>query len=431
MTGATQLPMARSIATFTAFFLLSRPETTSAVQSRYCEDEGECGYKDNGLGREAPIWTLTEANKCWIDIRHLTRVQHPQQYQALKNGVPLYPGAPNLQPQEISDIFHLSDNNLPPRLSNGGIPVLRADTEENQGFSDIYRGVGWQHEAARMLSNRIPFVVRGLRAVEELLNGLNPERLKKSYGKTKAIANIYQPTKLMTGCSDGARKAGDCAGDMTAEMSVYSLVQAATQQLDTVVPERRVRRGKAKPQQGPGSSEINKQPVNRTLYFSAKIDEGLDSLVDNVYRVAPLAWLPLATRDNFRLRMGLAELKYRAHWDGVDNFIVQVTGTKLFVLFHPEDELNLYPLRRETRRSRLTLRHLNITRYPRAKNALAFWHRLVPGDVMFLPLHWWHYVESQDPRESSEEGYWLTITRHGAEYQNSQIVTFCPEDVFL
>uniref|UniRef100_A0A7S4DU73 Cupin-like domain-containing protein n=2 Tax=Lotharella globosa TaxID=91324 RepID=A0A7S4DU73_9EUKA len=216
---------------------------------------------------------------------------------------------------------------------------------------------------------------------------------------------------MMSGCSDAARRSGDCAGDATAELTVESLLTAARKNQDPVVVSR--------------DGETAKKSVDRNLYFSAAIDVGTDGFVEATYSNPPLSWIPSTQYDNLRLRLGLGALQYRAHFDGLDNYVIQVDGTKLFILLHPQERKYIYPLRNEPRRSRVDFRNPKIKRNPKFSKARGFWHRLLPGDVLFLPKSWWHYVESEDPRESSRNGYWLTLTRHAGQLRGDGMVTFC------
>eukprot|EP00466_Bigelowiella_natans_P016991 jgi/Bigna1/147375/aug1.144_g22083 len=65
--------------------------------------------------------------------------------------------------------------------------------------------------------------------------------------------------------------------------------------------------------------------------------------VQRAYGSKPLSWISSRQFDNLRLRMGLAALRYNCHYDGLDNFIIQVAGKKTFVILHPNEAIYLYP----------------------------------------------------------------------------------------
>ena len=39
-------------------------------------------------------------------------------------------------------------------------------------------------------------------------------------------------------------------------------------------------------------------------------------------------------------------------------------------------------------------RHLNRTQYPHARNAMVLAATLHPGDALYIPVSWWHYIEA-------------------------------------
>ncbi|WP_339616552.1 cupin-like domain-containing protein [uncultured Gilvimarinus sp.] len=90
-----------------------------------------------------------------------------------------------------------------------------------------------------------------------------------------------------------------------------------------------------------------------------------------------------------------------AHYDGADNMACVVAGRRRFILFPPEQTANLYPgsLNYTPAGAPTSLVNLDAPdydRYPRFKTALAnaYCAELEPGDAIFIPLLWWHHVES-------------------------------------
>ncbi len=90
-----------------------------------------------------------------------------------------------------------------------------------------------------------------------------------------------------------------------------------------------------------------------------------------------------------------------AHYDGADNIASVVAGRRRFILFPPEQTANLYPgslnfTPAGAPTSMVNLNDPNFERYPRFKTALAnaYCVELDPGDAIFIPLLWWHHVES-------------------------------------
>ncbi|XP_012862615.2 HSPB1-associated protein 1 [Echinops telfairi] len=83
------------------------------------------------------------------------------------------------------------------------------------------------------------------------------------------------------------------------------------------------------------------------------------------------------------------------------NLVLQVQGRKRWHLFPPEDTPFLYPTRipyeESSVFSKVAVVHPDLTRFPRFREARRHTVTLGPGQVLFVPRHWWHYVESIDP----------------------------------
>ncbi|KAM9343134.1 HSPB1-associated protein 1 homolog [Pholidichthys leucotaenia] len=83
------------------------------------------------------------------------------------------------------------------------------------------------------------------------------------------------------------------------------------------------------------------------------------------------------------------------------NLVLQVQGRKRWHLFPPEDTAKLYPTRipyeESSVFSQVPVLHPDLRRYPDFEGARAHIVTLEPGQVLYVPRHWWHYVESVDP----------------------------------
>lgn len=101
------------------------------------------------------------------------------------------------------------------------------------------------------------------------------------------------------------------------------------------------------------------------------------------------------------------------HYDGTDNIACTVAGRKRFILFAPDQTSNLYPGPLEFTPagvpvSLVNLRQPDFKRYPRFKTALqnAYCVELAPGDALYIPMLWWHYVESLDKINGLMNYWW-------------------------
>ncbi|XP_006869487.1 PREDICTED: HSPB1-associated protein 1 [Chrysochloris asiatica] len=83
------------------------------------------------------------------------------------------------------------------------------------------------------------------------------------------------------------------------------------------------------------------------------------------------------------------------------NLVFQVQGRKRWQLFPPEDTPFLYPTRipyeESSVFSKISVVNPDLKRYPQFRKAHRHMVTLNPGQVLFVPRHWWHYVESIDP----------------------------------
>ncbi|XP_072326059.1 HSPB1-associated protein 1 homolog isoform X2 [Scyliorhinus torazame] len=83
------------------------------------------------------------------------------------------------------------------------------------------------------------------------------------------------------------------------------------------------------------------------------------------------------------------------------NLVLQVQGRKRWHLFPPEDTSSLYPTRipfeESSTFSSVNVVNPDLERFPRFHGARRHVVILHPGEVLFVPRHWWHYVESLDP----------------------------------
>lgn len=90
-----------------------------------------------------------------------------------------------------------------------------------------------------------------------------------------------------------------------------------------------------------------------------------------------------------------------AHYDGSDNLACVVSGRRRFILFPPNQISNLYPGPLDFTPagapvSMVSLHAPDFVRYPRYQTALAHAQmaELEPGDAIFIPMLWWHHVDS-------------------------------------
>jgi hypothetical protein len=101
------------------------------------------------------------------------------------------------------------------------------------------------------------------------------------------------------------------------------------------------------------------------------------------------------------------------HFDNYHNIACVVSGSRRFTVFPPEQVSNLYigPLLKTPGGSPISvvdLREPDYTRFPRFRQALESAQEavLTPGDAIYIPILWWHGVESLDPLNVLVNYWW-------------------------
>lgn len=87
----------------------------------------------------------------------------------------------------------------------------------------------------------------------------------------------------------------------------------------------------------------------------------------------------------------------RAHYDTEDNILVQLRGRKRVVLFPSRQHDRLYPSSPFSVRpnfAQVNLQQPDLSKFPRFKTATPWEGVLEPGDMLYLPIYWWHEVYS-------------------------------------
>lgn len=162
-----------------------------------------------------------------------------------------------------------------------------------------------------------------------------------------------------------------------------------------------------------------------------RLDLYLDRLLDlmgkeiypaaSIQNILPSTILPGLIEDNHsdffpnvepRLWLG-NQTRVSAHYDGSDNLACVVAGRRRFILFAPDQVANLYPgsLNFTPAGAPVSLVNLHdpdFARYPRFRIALdnAYSAELYPGDAIFIPMLWWHHVDSLEKINGLMNYWW-------------------------
>lgn len=88
------------------------------------------------------------------------------------------------------------------------------------------------------------------------------------------------------------------------------------------------------------------------------------------------------------------------HYDGAGThaFLMQVYGRKQYIIYPPEQETFLYPSPVKPNLSLVNdVEHPDLERFPLFAKAVPITLVLEPGEMLFVPSHWWHTVRMLTP----------------------------------
>lgn len=97
------------------------------------------------------------------------------------------------------------------------------------------------------------------------------------------------------------------------------------------------------------------------------------------------------------LWLGPKDTRSPLHFDKYDNLFAQVVGNKYFRMFEPQEASKLYPYGADTllgNTSQVDVSKPDFVRFPKY-HTVSFVDCVVrPGDLLYIPPYWWHYVRS-------------------------------------
>jgi len=100
------------------------------------------------------------------------------------------------------------------------------------------------------------------------------------------------------------------------------------------------------------------------------------------------------------------------HFDEQENLFCQIRGKKRVFLFPPDQFAALYPYKfhhPHDRQAQVDIRNLDLKRFPKAKELKGLTAELWPGDVLYIPIYWFHEIESVGEEPVISVNYWFKV----------------------
>jgi hypothetical protein len=415
------------------------------------------------MGRQQPSWWLHRAAvvagaACAAAWLLLPRQQHAAcgaLHAALSSGTPAWPGAPTLRHLPVTALLDLAPP--PPRASDSWEPAA--------GFLSAIDGrtPGADQLAAMMVDHDTPFVWKAhpsavhlsrtwtawltdivARATVDPEKGLQASEAKAMSGVLTQLARPYTLGGLPQRSAPGAGGAGDYRRPVARGWRFKYRSGAAKAPGSTrggpmgrlACPFRNasllelLRLREAGEEAGVFGREDGVPPY----YFDGMLEGGAAAAPAAVFSALPGARGGAQMRASGRqvhcasrqqsmrggaagvaLRLGFSPVTYGAHFDGSDNWLMSMAGTRSVVVMQPREGAALRP---QTNRSHPEYRQcelgfprdIDARAEPQAANARGLLAVLdSPGDSLHIPAGWTHYVEVMPVEQGAS--FWLSMAR--------------------
>jgi lysine-specific demethylase 8 len=126
-------------------------------------------------------------------------------------------------------------------------------------------------------------------------------------------------------------------------------------------------------------------------------------------------YAPTALRSRLKkeptMWLGPAQTVTPIHFDGADNLLVQIYGRKKLTLVAPaESDCLYYPCLRlgHVHYSPVDVEEPDLERFPKYAKATPLEVTLEPGEMLFIPVRWWHHARSLE-KAISLNFWWFSL----------------------
>ena len=134
-------------------------------------------------------------------------------------------------------------------------------------------------------------------------------------------------------------------------------------------------------------------PGDPVRYLRQRPLANFGALVDDVETPPFLPRPPVLTN----LWVGAAPSVTATHYDAEDNILVQVSGRKQLTLYPAAQRREMYPfsvIRGAFNHSQVDIERPDLERFERFERATAYECTLDAGEMLYIPIHWWHQVRT-------------------------------------
>ena len=159
-------------------------------------------------------------------------------------------------------------------------------------------------------------------------------------------------------------------------------------------------------------------------YMSLSSDLGNPWLFDELPFFRPFKSLfmidPVEQR-GIHCKFGMKGIIAEAHYDCSRNSVAMIGGLRRWMLMRPDqcENLHVYPPSHPSgRHSQVDFSKPNVERFPRFKRAVGNEVILQPGDVLYVPTNWIHYIISLNVNIQCN-------TRSGASHEYDEVIKAC------
>ena len=118
------------------------------------------------------------------------------------------------------------------------------------------------------------------------------------------------------------------------------------------------------------------------------------------------------------------------HYDGAAThaFLMQIYGSKQFIIFGPDQDEFLYPSPEKENLSLVDIGKPDLKKFPLFANAVPTTFVLEAGELLFVPSHWWHTTKMLSPSITisinvANQSNWHALVDYVAMRQRNPLVS--------